>query len=143
MRALEAGGDGGQPGKDGGGELRLRAGMRQHLHHVSVRVRDVERSRRFYEDLLGVAPTERPDLGFPGMWYRVGSSEIHLIGREPLGIAGVDPSDPHFALEVDDLAAVRCTLDAAGIPYLALSDGVLWVHDPDGNTIELRAPEQR
>jgi glyoxylase I family protein len=86
------------------------------LHHVSVRVRDVERSRQFYEHVLGVAPTERPDLGFPGMWYRAGSSEIHLIGQERLIEGGVDPSDPHFALEVSDLSAVRRTLDAAAIP---------------------------
>ncbi len=113
------------------------------LHHVSVRVRDVDRSRQFYERVLGVAPAARPDLGFPGEWYRAGSSEIHLIGQERLAESGIDPSDPHFALEVNDLPALRHTLDAAGIPYLALGDGVLWVHDPDGNTIELRAPERR
>jgi glyoxylase I family protein len=121
----------------------VKAGSMPTLHHVSVRVRDVERSRQFYERVLGVAPTERPDLGFPGMWYRAGSSEIHLIGQERLVEGGVDPSDPHFALEVSDLSAVRRTLDAAGIPYLALGDGVLWVHDPDGNTVELRVPDGR
>lgn len=112
------------------------------LHHVSVRVRDVEASRAFYERLLGVSAIERPDLGFPGEWYGVGGSEIHLIQHEKTGPEGIDPTDPHFALEIEDLAAVRRELDEAGVPYLALGDGLLWVHDPDGNTIELRAPDQ-
>jgi glyoxylase I family protein len=112
------------------------------LHHVSVRVRDVETSRQFYEDLLGVSAIDRPDLGFPGTWYGVGGSEIHLIQHGKMTPEGIDPTDPHFALEIEDLAAVRSGLDAAGIPYLALGEGLLWVHDPDGNTIELRAPDQ-
>jgi glyoxylase I family protein len=112
------------------------------LHHVSVRVRDVPRSRAFYERLLGITTIERPDLGFPGTWYRAGTAEIHLIEREKLRPSGIDPTDPHFALEVDDLAAVRRALDEAGVEYLALGDGLLWVHDPDGNTVELRAPGQ-
>jgi catechol 2,3-dioxygenase-like lactoylglutathione lyase family enzyme len=128
-------------GRENAREKRGNAMSRRTLHHVSIRVRDVERSRRFYEGMLGVAAAERPDLGFPGFWYRAGSSQIHLIGQEKLLDAGVDPSDPHFALEVDDLPALRRALDAAAIPYLALGDGVLWVRDPDGNTVELRAPE--
>jgi glyoxylase I family protein len=111
------------------------------LHHVSVRVHDVERSRQFYQDLLGVGAIDRPDLGFPGSWYQAGASQIHLIGQEQPMADGIDPSDPHFALEVDDLPQVRRALDEAHVPYLALGDTVLWVHDPDGNTIELRSPD--
>lgn len=113
---------------------------RRVLHHVSVRVRDVERSRAFYEDLLGVGAKERPDLGFPGRWYQAGDGEIHLIQNEKMVEHGIDPTDPHFALEVDDLPALRRTLDAASVTYLALGDDVLWVCDPDGNTVELRSP---
>jgi catechol 2,3-dioxygenase-like lactoylglutathione lyase family enzyme len=111
------------------------------LHHASVRIRDLERSRRFYEGLLGLGAIARPEMGFPGAWYGVGGGEIHLIQRERVG-GGIDPTDPHFALEVDDLAAVRRALDAAAIPYLAFGDGPLWVHDPDGNTIELRPRDE-
>jgi catechol 2,3-dioxygenase-like lactoylglutathione lyase family enzyme len=115
---------------------------RRALHHVSVRVSDVEQSRAFYEQVLGVPLEPRPDLGFPGTWYRAGESAIHLIGGGKLFPEGIDPTDPHFAIEVDDLPALRQTLDAREIPYLALGDGMLWVRDPDGNIIELRAPGQ-
>ncbi len=50
---------------------------------------------------------------------------------------GIDPTDPHFALEVDNLADVRRALDELGVPYLALGDAQLWIHDPDGNVVEL------
>ena len=49
------------------------------VHHVSFAVSDLERSRRFYEGVLELEPIPRPDLGLPGMWYRAGTSEVHLI----------------------------------------------------------------
>ncbi len=113
----------------------------RRLHHVSVRVRDVARAREFYEDCLGVPAAPRPDLGIPGLWYSAGASQIHLIGGDKMAPDGIDPTDPHFALEVDDLAGIRGTLDARGISYLALGDALLWVRDPDGNTVELRGPD--
>ena len=42
------------------------------LHHAALRVSDCERSKRFYESLLGLAAVERPDFGFPGAWYGLG-----------------------------------------------------------------------
>ena len=57
------------------------------LHHTSIRVADVERSRQFYEGLLGLAAVERPDLGMPGGWYGLGAGQLHLIQCDPLGMA--------------------------------------------------------
>ncbi len=106
------------------------------LDHTSVRVGDLERSRRFYEGLLGLRAVERPDLGMPGRWYGVGSGQVHLIECPPLG-AGIDPTGPHLAIAVDDLDAARRELTAAGIEMLDPGGNQLWVRDPDGNTIEL------
>jgi glyoxylase I family protein len=108
----------------------------RQLDHVSVPIRDLARSRAFYEDLLGLGQAPRPDLGFPGAWYAAGRAQVHLIQREqPLG--GIDPTGPHLALEVENLDTVKQTLDARGIPYLALGSQQLWIADPDGNVIEL------
>lgn len=106
------------------------------LHHTAIRVADVDRSRRFYEGLLGLAALERPDLGMPGRWYGVGAAQLHLIQCEPLALP-IDPSGPHVAFEVDDLDAARRALAAAGLEMLDPGGDQLWVRDPDGYTIEL------
>ena len=109
------------------------------LDHSSVRIRDVERSCRFYEGVLGLEPAPRPDLGVPGMWYALGRAQLHLIQNEGNMPGGIDPTNPHFAIEVDDLDALRRCLKDAGIEMLDLG-AQLWILDPDGNTVELRAP---
>ena len=106
------------------------------LHHTSIRVADLGRSRQFYERLLGLSAIDRPDLGMPGRWYGIGAGQLHLIECESLGLA-IDPSGPHFAIEVDDLAAARREIAAAGLPVLDPGGDQLWLHDPDGHTVEL------
>jgi len=114
------------------------------LDHTSICVTNVERSRQFYEGLLGLTPTQRPDFGFPGMWYQLGEGQLHLIQRERTTASAddetVNAADPHFAIQVDDLEAMRRRIQAAGVQMLDFGSGQLWVHDPDGNTVELRAP---
>ena len=111
------------------------------LDHASVRIANVDRSRKFYEGILGLMPAPRPDLGLPGMWYDLSQGQLHLIEREGRS-GGIDPTEPHFAIQVDDLDAMRRTLKEAGIEVLDFGEQ-LWVLDPDGNTVELRAPVPR
>ena len=112
------------------------------LDHASIRIRDLERSRQFYEDVLGLEPTPRPDFGFAGAWYALGEGQLHLIQNERMTAGGIDPTDPHFAIRVDDLEAVRQRLTARGIEMVDFGGGdQFWVLDPDGNTVELRALE--
>ena len=111
--------------------------MRIHaLQHVSIRSRDLDRARDFYERLLGLPTVPRPELGFPGAWYGIGASQLHLIAHEKL-MDGIDPTDPHFALEVESLEAVRRELEAQGVPFLEFGGSQLWVRDPDGNVVEI------
>ena len=105
--------------------MRIRA-----LQHVSIRSRDLDRARDFYERLLGLPTVPRPELGFPGAWYGIGTSQLHLIAHEKL-MDGIDPTDPHFALEVESLEAVRRELEARGVPFLDFGGSQLWVRDPD------------
>ena len=118
--------------------------MAKHsLDHASICVRDVARSRGFYEGTLGLTPVERPEFGFPGMWYGLGEGQLHLIQREGPTAATIDPTSPHFAIRVDDLDAVRRQLEQAGVEILDFGGQQLWVRDPDGNTVELRGPLPR
>jgi glyoxylase I family protein len=108
------------------------------LHHSSIRVSDVTRSVAFYEGVLGLRALERPDFGIPGRWYGIGGGQLHLIqGEVPSG--SLDPSGPHFAIAVGDLAAARRELANAGIETLDPGGNQLWLRDPDGNVIELTA----
>ncbi len=116
------------------------------LLHVSLLVSDLGRARAFYEGVLGLSPSpSRPDLGFPGVWYDLGASQIHL-----LALPGPDPAtgrpehggrDRHTALAVQDWEGLRTTLDSAGIPYTLSRSGrrALFCRDPDGNALELLA----
>jgi glyoxylase I family protein len=53
------------------------------LHHVSFPVRDLERARHFYGEVLGLEEIARPDLRVPGAWHRAGGVEVHLLVTPP------------------------------------------------------------
>ncbi len=125
------------------------------LSHAAFRIADVDKSREFYEKVIGLKPIPRPDFAFKGMWYGIGSGQIHLIVSKKHD--GPDPTGPHIAIEVDDLDATKESLRKMGVPFLDgdkmtmlgdLSDQdrrrlgrQIWVLDPDGNTVELRKSE--
>lgn len=119
----------------------------KHVHHISFAVSDLERSRAFYEDVLGLETIERPDFGLAGVWYRAGASEVHLI-QTPDGVdAGrppgkLSPIANHQAFAIDDYRASLEALRGHGLEVLETGPerGQLWVADPDGNVIELIAP---
>lgn len=115
-------------------------------HHMSFPVRDLAVSRAFYEDLFEVEELERPDLGFPGVWYRIGDCEIHLL-EIPEGVRTVappgqlNPLDRHAAFAVDDYDAALAAIEERGLEVLptGVEGGQMWLLDPDGHILELIA----
>ncbi|MBI1175108.1 MAG: glyoxalase [Sideroxydans sp.] len=114
------------------------------LLHATFLVADLERSRAFYQGVLAWLPdTQRPDLGFPGVWYDVGTNQqIHLM-QLPDPEAGLQrPAhggrDRHVALAVSDLGELVRRLEASGIAYTLSKSGrqALFCRDPDGNALE-------
>jgi catechol 2,3-dioxygenase-like lactoylglutathione lyase family enzyme len=54
------------------------------LHHVALPCADLGRSRRFYQDILGLTEIPRPTLPVAGAWFRVGDrQELHLVVGDP------------------------------------------------------------
>lgn len=112
------------------------------VHHASLIVADVERSLHFYRDVLGMQPTFRPDLGFPGSWLQIGQQQIHLLQLDNPDPTSGRPQhggrDRHVALHIDDLDALRQELDAAGMTYTLSISGrrAMFCRDPDGNALE-------
>jgi glyoxylase I family protein len=119
------------------------------LHHVAVCVTDIERSKRFYGDVLGLKEIPRPAFPFAGAWYELADGrQFHLIVHEPAralrGTTDIDSRDGHIALGVEDFDRAVAHLREAGVECLARPDNVtpwkqLYVTDPDGNVIELSA----
>ncbi|MBP6734329.1 MAG: VOC family protein [Chromatiaceae bacterium] len=113
------------------------------IHHASLLVADTARALAFYRDLLGLAVIpERPDLGFPGAWLRVGAQQIHLLelpNPDPVtGRPDHGGRDRHLALLVQDLDGLAGRLELAGIPYTRSrsSRAALFCRDPDANALE-------
>jgi glyoxylase I family protein len=119
----------------------------KHVHHISFAVSDLERSRAFYENVLGLETIERPDFGLAGVWYRAGQAEVHLI-QKPEGVDTGQPPDKlspianHQAFAIEDYDAALEKLQSHGLEVLEIgaNRGQMWVADPDGNVIELIAP---
>jgi len=116
-------------------------------HHTSFPIRNLERSRAFYEGVLGLDEIPRPDLGFRGAWYGAGPCEVHLI-EVPDGIdvgeppPSLNPLARHAAFSVRDYRETLEHLKSHGLEILETSPeiGQMWVCDPDGHIIELIVP---
>jgi catechol 2,3-dioxygenase-like lactoylglutathione lyase family enzyme len=126
------------------------------VDHVVFRVADLERSKRFYCDVLGCTEEKwQAHLGL--LQLRAGDALIDLVSLEgKLGREGGGPPAPdhrnvdHVCLRLSqfEAAALLAHLDRHGVwhgevadRYGATGDGAsLYLRDPDGNTIELKAP---
>jgi glyoxylase I family protein len=118
------------------------------MDHAAVNVSDVEVSRKFYTEQLGLTEMERPDFGFDGVWYLVGPNkeQFHLIShkemlKRDLPSAEKPRIEHHIAFRVADVDATRKELESRGVQIMMQNerpDGVtqLFVQDPDGYVIE-------
>lgn len=114
------------------------------LDHVSIIVKDADASLAFYQQLLGLALIDRPDLGFPGYWLDLGSGQTLHIMQLDNPIAAIDRPehggrDYHFALRVDHFDVFVTKLDQMKLPYSLSQSGrqALFTKDLDGNVLEL------
>lgn len=120
--------------------------MYQFIHHVSIIVTDIEEAKHFYGEVLGFEESsERPDFGFPGAWYQIGDTQLHLIvhkeGKTLRGTTEIDTRDGHFAVRVSDIEGFLKRLDDYGVEYVNKPTNKtpwhqVYVTDPSGNVIE-------
>lgn len=123
------------------------------IDHLTLVVSDLEQSRHFYADVLGMREVPRPNFDFAGLWFQAGDTLLHLIlTHDKSGPAGVfspekTPSTRthHFAFRVPDAGAAWEALQASGEELSVISppkfrpDGAVQVFlaDPDGHVVEL------
>ncbi len=121
------------------------------LGHLVLYVRDLERSRRFYADVLGWREV-RGDMPVPMPAAAFSSGRTHHelllieVGADAAPIpAGRRVGMYHFGLKVgesdEELREARQRLTEAGVRVVGASDHTvthsLYIEDPDGNEIEL------
>lgn len=106
-------------------------------------VTDIARSRRFYEDLLGLKPTSTFAEGDDRYWVEY-DLKGGTLAISNLAMEQWHPSKdgPGVALEVADFpAAINALRDAAVPFYLEPMDSpgcrMAVVADPDGNTVTI------
>jgi catechol 2,3-dioxygenase-like lactoylglutathione lyase family enzyme len=125
------------------------------LEHLLVLTDDIEATRSFYCEALGLTEGERPPLEFPGFWlYLDGVPCIHVAERRAftehsarLGIPASPPSSgtgavDHLAFNADDHAEALARLERHGVePAHNTVPGVgmrqLFCEDPNGVKIEI------
>ncbi len=127
------------------------------LHHAALPVTDLERSKTFYREVLGLTEVPRAPFPFPGAWFALADGQrIHLIvspGQTMRTGKGIDSRDGHFALRV---ASYREALEELGRkgytpeaddelhrikvdPHSVAGFPQMYLLDPDRNLIEINA----
>ena len=129
------------------------------LHHVAINVTDLDRSKRFYRDVLGLQEIARPPFSFPGAWYQVDAPDhqVHLIVHDGATLRGrkaLDTRDIHFAVRVRSFHAALTHLRSLGYrddappddpmrlivhPHATAGFPQIYILDPDHNVIEINA----
>ncbi|UQB41385.1 VOC family protein [Thiomicrospira microaerophila] len=115
------------------------------LDHVSILVSDAHLACEFYQEALGLEKLERPDLGFPGYWLRLGGQHqsLHLMQLtnpcQGLSRPSHGGRDNHFALAVAQLEVFMVKLEAMQVAYTLSRSGrkALFFRDLDNNAVEL------
>ena len=110
---------------------------------VSIPAKDLQQSRDFYADVLGLEPSsvwQRPGTDAVGAEFETGTVTLALLNCAGLGIPFHAAAVP-IALQVDDVAAARAALEAKGVVFdETIDSGVCHMahfRDPDGNVLML------
>jgi catechol 2,3-dioxygenase-like lactoylglutathione lyase family enzyme len=117
------------------------------LHHTALISSDVERTVRFYQDVLGFPLTELiENRDYPGsshFFFDVGNGNavafFDLPGLDLGPYAEVLGGLHHLALSVtpERWSVIKDKLDEAGVQYLLESETSIYLSDPDGARVEL------
>ena len=123
------------------------------MQHYMVLSKDLEKTRRFYCDVLGLRTGPRPPFDFEGLWIYIGEvAVVHVAGQasyestgrlkdvvaERHGSGSVD----HIAFAADNWDELVASFEKHGVKFRAtVVPGrplrQLFVHDPDGIQIEI------
>lgn len=117
------------------------------LEHVNIRTPDLEATRRFFIEVVGLEDGPRPNFAFPGAWlYCGGTAVIHLIGDADRPRQEGSGTVDHVAFGATDYAGFVERVKAQGIAHEVrdVPGGEIrqvFVHDPNGVKVEINFRE--
>ena len=123
--------------------------LKNHNSSAIVAVRDLDRARRFYGDLLGLELAEQGEEE-GGIVYRTGATNLVVYESEFAGTNRANAVVWGVAQELDEIAA---ELEAKGAdfehyPDIGRLEGnvhvaggarLVWLKDPDGNILHINS----
>ncbi len=126
-----------------------------HMQHYMVLAKDLEKTRAFYCDVLGLRVGERPPFRVKGLWIYAGDVAcIHVAERasyDETSRTAANPADPnnhgsgsvdHIAFAATDFDELVRSFERHGVEYRVTQVPgrplrQLFVFDPDGIQIEI------
>ena len=117
------------------------------INHVAIRTLDLDKTNKFYTEVLGMGLAMRPPFDFPGSWLQIGQTMIHVMAgnaaydREgkfrPMG-GSVD----HISITAEGFDDYAKRFSQHGLEWreFAVPEAdicQLFVRDPNGILIEL------
>ncbi len=112
------------------------------MNHFTILTDDVAKTVRFYGDLLGLVPGDRPNLDFPGAWlYAQGQPILHIVGGRPPEALKPGVID-HIAFSARGLAATLARLTTHNVEHVCRRQAgsgtwQVFFFDPNGARVEL------
>ena len=118
------------------------------IHLVAIKTQNLEATKAFNAGVLGMTTTDRPDFGFPGTWFNLGRTMLHIVAGDaavdaegkaaPKGGASVG----HVAIAARDFDAMKQQLIDHNQEWRqsSIRGAKIWqlfVRDPSGVLIEL------
>lgn len=123
-------------------------GQTARLNHIAVYVSDLEKSTRFYKEIIGLDIIPEPFHDGKHTWFTLGlGAQLHLIATAPA--PPVVDKNNHLCFSIPSLERFISKLKTENIPYenwkgeknaiTTRPDGIkqIWFQDPDGYWIEI------
>jgi catechol 2,3-dioxygenase-like lactoylglutathione lyase family enzyme len=127
------------------------------LEHVLVLSDDIDATRDFYTDIVGLRAGDRPPLEFPGYWLYAGVGTpacVHIADRVAyrthaaglgLGAGPGDATVDHLAFDADDYDDVQRRIERGGLRAVrnTVPGGPrqLFVTDPNDVLVEINVKD--
>ena len=128
--------------------LAAAAQKKPHVNHIAFSVAQLERSRIFYQELIGLDTIPEPFHDHRHVWLSISEhAHLHLIQNPPP--ITVPDKNTHLCFSVPDVKAFVSILESKKIAYedwpgkpssiTTRTDGIhqIYLRDPDGYWIEI------